>query len=409
MHSHLEFEVVVVGGGMVGATLACSLARGGINVALLDTQKPPTEWLPDTIDLRVSALTLASQKILDTLGVWSPMADLGVSPFRSMRVWDSIYQGELFFDSADVGEESLGYIVENRVTVAALWQMLESLVDASVLDPARVVGLQQTTDAIILKLSDDRSIKAGLVVAADGRDSTIRSLVGIEVNGWSYGQDALVTTVKPTYSHKETAYQWFLTEGPLAFLPLKNGECSIVWTSASRSTKKNIALSEDDFLTELEKASGGMLGKIKSAGKRVSFPIGLQFARAYTNNRVVLVGDAAHTIHPFAGQGANMGLLDAAALTELMLNARFQGRSISSRQILRRYERWRKGDNLAMLGGMDSLKRVFGVSFEPFGRLRSLGMNLINDSAILKNFLNKYAMGVRGDLPKLAYGRSCWH
>lgn len=408
MKEKSDCEVAVVGGGMVGAALACSLARGGIQVALLESRAPERTWPADTADLRVSALTYASKKMLETIGAWSGMEQHGVSPYRFMRVWDADYRGELFFDGADVGEDILGHIIENRVTVAALWELLETLPSTEVLCPAQVVDLQRSELEATLILEDGSRLRADLIVAADGKASRLRELAGIDVTGWSYGQSALVATVQPDRWHEETAYQRFLSEGPLAFLPLRDGACSIVWSCSHETTKKHLAMDDETFLHALTEASGSILGTMKRVGLRAAFPLGLQFALKYTDDRVALVGDAAHAMHPLAGQGANMGLLDAAALAEVICQARRHDRPIFSRHALRRYERWRKGDNFAMLASMDALKRMYGVSFAPWGHLRSTGMRCIDRTPPLKNFLTRYAMGIRGDLPKLAYGVRCW-
>lgn len=408
MNECFECDVAIAGGGMIGATLACILARGGIKVALVDSREPEKEWDIASVDLRVSALTLASQKIFEALDAWDGMVRHRVSPYREMRVWDFEGKGELHFDGADAGVDIMGHIVENRVTVAALWGLLEKSPTVSIFCPARISDLQRFDKFAVLRLDDGRKIKAQLVVGADGKFSAIRSLAGINVTGWSYRQDALVTTVSTGKNHRQTAYQWFLPNGPLAFLPLLNGTCSIVWSADSEITKKHLALDKEEFLHALEQASGCVLGEIEDAGVRISFPLGLQFANRYTDERVVLIGDAVHSVHPLAGQGANLGLLDAAALGELILQACDQGRPVYSRHVLRQYERWRKGDNMVMLATMDVLKRTYGNSFAPFNQVRALGMNLINKTLPVKNYFNRYAMGLRKDLPKLAYGSPCW-
>jgi 2-octaprenylphenol hydroxylase len=260
----------------------------------------------------------------------------------------------------------------------------------------------------MLRLDGERSITAELVVAADGADSALRAMAGIDVRGWSYGRTALVATIESELPHRETAYQRFLKEGPLAFLPLSNGHCSIVWTSKSNTTHRYLELSGEAFIEDLQAASGGILGKLTLASKRASFPLRFQVARNYFREGVVLVGDAAHAVHPLAGQGANMGILDAAGLGELVIAARERKQPIAGFNLLRRYERWRKDDNLKMLAGMDLLNRVFSDPPPGFGRLRSFGMNLIDRSDPIKNFFNRYAMGLRSDLPLLASGKPCW-
>jgi 2-octaprenylphenol hydroxylase len=403
-----QYEVIVCGGGMVGAATACALAHGGIKVALLERFNPERQWPPEPIDIRVSALTKASQNILQQLGAWPGMVQRGVCPYRDMRVWDARADGELHFDCADTAFNELGHLVENRVTVAALWDQLDKLPSATCMTPATVVAMQLNDNGRQLRLQDGRLLEAELVIAADGRDSTLRSMVGIDVTGWDYHQDGLVATVSTELSHQSTAWQRFLDEGPLAFLPLQNGQCSIVWTLSSETAKNYLALSDQDFLLVLEQASGGILGKMLAVGPRGAFPLRFQYANRYVDQRFALCGDAAHAMHPLAGQGVNAGLLDAAALAELVIQTKREKRPLSSTRYLRRYERWRKGDNLMMMASMDALNKTYRVTALPWVSLRSAGMNGVNKLAPVKAYFNRYAMGLRDDLPKLANGQDCW-
>jgi 2-octaprenylphenol hydroxylase len=403
-----RFEVIVVGGGMVGAAVACALGHGGMQVALLDKAEPARQWPQEPIDIRVSALTRASRLMLEQLGVWPGMMRRGVSAYREMRVFDARAGGELHFDCADTEFNELGHIVENRVTVAALWDVLDTLDSVNCITPAKVSGIESEPDDVQLRLDDGRTFRTNLVIAADGNDSALRKMAGIGVTGWDYGQHGLVATVTTELSHRATAWQRFLDEGPLAFLPLANGQCSIVWTLHSDTAKAHLALPDAEFLKVLEQASDGLLGKMLSVGPRAAFPLRFQYADRYTADHLALVGDAAHVMHPLAGQGANAGLLDAAAIAEIILEARRGQRSLSGRRFLRRYERWRKGDNLIMMGSMDALNKAFGIQSREVAELRSTGMNWINQTGLLKNYFNRYAMGLRDDLPSLAKGRACW-
>ncbi len=279
-----RYEVIVVGGGMVGAATACALALGGIKVALLDRFNPERQWPAEPVDIRVSALTKASQNILEMLGAWPGMVQRGVCAYRDMRVWDARADGELHFDCADTEFNELGHLVENRVTVAALWDVLDTLPSATCITPAIVAGMQLNDNGRLVKLKDGRSLEADLVIAADGRESALRAMVGIDVTGWDYHQDGLVATVTTEMSHQFTAWQRFLDEGPLAFLPLKNGQCSIVWTLSADTAKSYLALADEDFLQVLEQASGGILGKMLAVPAH-----GLHFLYAFNTQTAILL------------------------------------------------------------------------------------------------------------------------
>lgn len=397
-----KYAVIIVGGGIVGATAACALAQAGIDIALVDAYKPPRNWPADPVDIRVSALTRASQNILQAVGAWPAMVQRGVGPYDHMHVWDADSAGVLDFDAADTEFSELGHLVENRVTVASLWDRLEMLPDANIICPAKVADIQLDSTSAQILMDDGKKLETDILIAADGRDSALRQIAGIQTTGWEYKQDGLVATVNTEKHHQFTAWQRFLPEGPLAFLPLKNGQCSIVWTLSHQTAQKYMALTDEDFLQNLEHASGGVLGKMQTVGPRGAFPLRFQYANQYAAEHFVLIGDAAHAMHPLAGQGANAGLLDAAAIAELIINAKQAGRPIGSHKLLRQYERWRKGDNLAMMSSMDIINKMYSVQNEGFRQLRGTGMSWVNQSGWLKNYFNRYAMGLRDDLPAFA-------
>jgi 2-polyprenylphenol 6-hydroxylase len=396
-----ECDVVIIGGGMVGATLAALLGDSVLRVAVVEPAPPQCDWPEDSVDLRVSALTAASQRILDAVGAWPAMVALGVSPFREMRVWDASGNGEIHFDCADIGEPRLGHIVENRVIQRVLFERLRSLANVRMFCPAALESLAVGAGAEA-RLADGTVIRARLVVAADGANSRTRTLAGIRVRGWSYDQKAVVATVATESSHQATAWQRFLPDGPLAFLPLRDGRSSIVWSTRPEHAEHLLAAEAGDFMNELAEAFAHRLGRITGCGPRAAFPLRLQYADNYIGARIALVGDAAHAIHPLAGQGVNLGMLDAAALAEVLRDAVAQGRDIGATPVLRRYERWRKGDNLTMMLIMDGFKRLFGATAPPLRLARNLGLTLTDNAVPVKNLIIRHAMGLKGDLPQIA-------
>ncbi len=397
------YEVVIVGGGMVGATLACALGNSGLDVALIEEQ-PPAAFDPcDEYDLRVSAITLSSRAIFENLGSWPAMVGRRVSPLQGMRVWDADGGTRIDFDSAELGEAELGYIIENRVIAAALWDRLGDFANVQLLSPVAIAALALGDDAADLAMTDGQTLRARLVVGADGARSRVRALTGIATRGWGYQQDGIVATVRTEKAHQQWASQCFLPTGPLAFLPLlEPHSCSIVWSCTRPRSTELMALDDVAFLRELETAFGGNLGHIEAISPRAAFPLALSHAEHYVLPRLALIGDAAHTVHPLAGQGVNLGLGDAAVLAQVIDEARQANRDIGGLATLRRFERWRKGDNLAMLGVTDAFQQLFGANAAPLASIRNAGMGLFNRVAPVKRWIMARAMGLSGDLPALA-------
>lgn len=397
-----RFDLVVVGGGMVGAALGCAVALEGLRVALVEGRPPQRTWPVGEVDLRVSALSRASQRILGRLGAWDRMAALGASPYREMRVWEAHGSAGIHFDSAQLGEPDLGHIVENRVTQLALWERLEALEGLTLCCPDRLARLTLGVDAVEVSLASGAVLRAALVVGADGRDSRVRAEAGIGTQGWAYDQLAIVANVRTERWHQETAWQRFLPTGPLAFLPLLDGRCSIVWSADDPRARELMALDEGAFGVALGEAFEHRLGAILAVGPRAAVPLRVEQASRYVLPRLALIGDAAHAVHPLAGQGVNLGLLDAAALAEELRAARAAGRDLGALRVLRRYERARWGDNLAMLAAMDGLKRLFGTTLPPLAWVRGLGLGLTDRLSPLKALCMRQALGLSGDLPPLA-------
>lgn len=396
------FDLVVAGGGMVGAACALACAGRGLRIAVVEPRAPERAWPPGEADLRVSALSRASQRLLARLGVWGRIQTLGASPYRRMCVWDAVGGGQIRFDSADLGEPDLGHIVENRVTQLALWERLEQSADATLVCPAAIAGLERGAGTTRLMLADGRQLQARLLVGADGRDSRIRELAGIRTQGWDYDQRAIVATVTPSEWHQDTAWQRFLPTGPLAFLPLAQGRCSIVWSADAERAAELMELSDRAFAAELESAIESRLGRLRLDGPRAAVALRLQHAEHYVEPGLALIGDAAHAIHPLAGQGVNLGFLDAAALADALDWALARRRDIASLQTLRRYERARRGENMAMLAAMDGFKRLFGTDNAALAAARSLGLSLTDRLTPLKRRLMEQALGLGGGLPTLA-------
>ncbi len=397
-----DYDVIIVGAGIVGATLARALAGSTLRVALIDGRAPALDPVDD-YDLRVSAITLASQQVFETLGVWAGMQTRRVSPFREMRVWDAVGEGSIHFDSAEIGASQLGHIIENPVIIAALLEDLAASGNVDTHYPNTITAIRES-DRVHVTLADGEQLSALVLVGADGADSAVRRHAGIESRGWSYDQKGIVATVRTAQPHRETAWQRFLPTGPLAFLPLADGRCSIVWSNDTTRADELLALDEDAFCSALAQAFDHVLGEVRETSPRAAFPLARAHAAAYVQPRLVLIGDAAHTIHPLAGQGANLGIADAATLAEVLCEASAAQKDIGALSVLRRYERWRKGDNLATMTVMDGFKRLFGTDNAPLARLRSLGMNAADAATPLKNVLVRRAMGMTGDLPKLARG-----
>ncbi|HKJ10720.1 MAG TPA: UbiH/UbiF/VisC/COQ6 family ubiquinone biosynthesis hydroxylase [Gammaproteobacteria bacterium] len=396
------YDVIVVGGSNVGATLACALGQAGLRVAVVEARQAPAAWSADTVDLRVYSITRASQRIFAALGVWPGMVSRGVSPFREMHVWDAGGSGTIHFDCTAIGEDTLGHIIEQRVIQAALHERLRELPTVELVCPAELAAIEHGSGAATAVLADGRRLRAPLLVGADGVQSQVRAMADIATEVHEYLQRAVVAPVATEHWHRETAWQRFLPGGPLAFLPLRDGRCSIVWSLPSEQADRHLELPEPGFRRALEEASEGALGAITEVGERVAFPLRRMHARSYLAERIALVGDAAHVIHPLAGQGANLGLLDAATLAQVVTEAHAGGRDIGDHRVLRRYERWRRGDNLAMMSAMDGFKSLFGNSLLPVRQVRSLGLRLVDGAGPLKSFLIRHAMGLSGDLPRLA-------
>ena len=387
-----HYDVIINGGGMVGATLACLLAQTNKKVAVIEAQTPKPFDVESDYDLRVSAISRASQQAFEKIGAWDAMLSMRALPYEVMHVWDGEGDGSgnVRFEAADIGEPDLGHIIENSVIQTAVANALTNLSNVDVYQPEKLKQFEIAENHVSVLLESGKSITADLIVGADGANSQVRNLAGIDSHVDDYGQRGLVATVKTQYHHEYTAWQRFQSTGPLAFLPLPDGSCSIVWTLPSDRADYYLSLNKTDFKVALAEAFEHKLGKVTKVSKRAAFPLRGSQAKPYVLDRVALVGDAAHTIHPLAGQGVNLGIKDAVELSQQLMNISDCG----SLKALRRYERARRGDNVIIMRAMEGFRLLFGHDASSVKSLRNLGMKLFNDTPMVKNQIIKKAMGL---------------
>lgn len=410
MHS----DLIIVGGGMVGSALALALEGSGLRVTLVDgaSLAPAPFDAAAPFEPRVSALSLASQRILQSLGAWSGMVARRVSPYVEMEVWDGTGTGRIHFAADAVHEPVLGHIVENRVIQDALLERVQESGAVTPVAGASLAALAREGDAWRVTLADGRELDAPLVVAADGAHSAVRRLAGCETREWDYLHHAIVTSVRCAAPHRRTAWQRFTEHGPLAFLPLVRGDdehwCSIVWSVTPDEAERLMALSDEAFAGALGRAFEQRLGPIEAVDPRLCMPLRQRHAKRYVQAGLALVGDAAHTIHPLAGQGVNLGFLDAAVLAEVLLAARARGESLADLRVLGRFERRRMPQNLGMMAAMEGFERLFQADALPVRWLRNLGLRQVDALPGAKALFMRQALGLGGDLPALARGATAF-
>lgn len=397
-----SFDILIVGGGMIGSALALGLSRQGWQVGLIEgapagdlLAAPEPAATVDDFEPRVSAISLASQRLLEQLGAW-PRAQAGRHcSYREMTVWDGDGTGRIHFDAAELHARSLGTIVENRNLVRALFEELASS-QVALFDGVRVTSWRRDQG---VELDDGRRLAAKLVVGADGALSRLRQWAGLPTREWDYDQQAIVCTVRTSQSHRHTAWQRFSPTGPLAFLPLLNetGDehfCSIVWSQDTQEARRLMALDTPAFGQALARAIERELGDVEAVSERFAFPLRQRHAKDYVGDGLVLVGDAAHTIHPLAGQGANLGYGDVRVLLEELGRAKTLGLAPDDALVLARYQRRRKGENLTMMAAMEAFKQLFARDELPVRWLRNTGMRWLNNLTPVKNRIAAQAMGV---------------
>lgn len=399
------FDMAIVGAGLVGATLALALGRQGHRVALLDGGDLQGTWQASDIDARVSAITPVSQQLLTTLGVWPGIVRRRLSPYGHMSVWDGEGTGHIDFSAAEVGCEVLGHIIENGVIRDALLDALGECDHVTLMSSARVTSLSGMEQHLRrLTLEDGRTLEASLVVGADGANSRIRALAELGHREYATGQRAVVATVWHQHDHEATARQRFMSTGPLAFLPLSidghQKTSSIVWSADTEFADELMAMTDEAFMRALERDFEHRLGRVERVSRRHDFPLIQRHAKRYVDDGVALVGDAAHNLHPLAGQGVNLGLMDVAVLAEELGRAGRRGAPLGDVRILSRYARRRRGDNTVMLMAMDAFRIGFGVTWPLVRVLRNQGLTTTGRWPWARRLLIEQAMGQRQDLPQ---------
>ncbi|TLX58893.1 2-octaprenyl-3-methyl-6-methoxy-1,4-benzoquinol hydroxylase [Stutzerimonas nosocomialis] len=404
----MHADLIIVGAGMVGSTLALALEGTGLDIVVVDGG--PLEVSPfdaqAPFEPRVSALSAASQRILERVGAWPGIAARRASPYTDMQVWDGSGTGQVHFCAASVHAPVLGHIVENRVVQDALVERLRERGSVRLLADARLEQLRRSGDEWLLTLEDGQQIRTPLLVAADGANSAVRRLSGCETREWDYLHHAIVTSVRCRESHRLTAWQRFTDDGPLAFLPLtRDGDthgCSIVWSVPEREAERLMALDDAAFCQALGRAFETRLGEVEHADPRLCIPLRQRHAKRYVQQGLALIGDAAHTIHPLAGQGVNLGLLDAAVLAEVLQAALRRGEQPGDLRVLSRFERRRMPHNLSMMAAMEGFERLFQADPLPLRWLRNSGLKLVETLPGAKAMFVRQALGLSGDLPELA-------
>lgn len=400
----LAFDVIIVGGGPVGGAFACALAGAGLRTAVIDHENPAAELVPQ-FDGRALAVALTAQRVFQAVGLWEKTAPFAAA-IEQIRVVDGASPLHLHYHHREVGNEPFGWIVESRGLRRAVAERLGAMPGITRFAPARLARLERSAHKVEAHLADGRVLEAPLAVGADGRRSVTREGAGIKVRVRDYRQTAIVCTVAHEHPHHNVAYEHFLPAGPFAILPLPGNRAGIVWTERSHLAPAIMAEDDAAFLVELKSRFGDFLGGIVLEGPRFAHPLSAQLADRYWAPRLALVGDAAHAMHPVAGQGMNMGLRDAAALAQLVVEAKRLGQDVGGDLILERYARWRRFDNLLMLGMTDGLVRLFSNDIAPIRLVRDIGLAAVNRMPAAKRLFTGHAMGLAGDIPRLMKGEA---
>jgi 2-octaprenyl-6-methoxyphenol hydroxylase len=400
--NELDYDIAIVGGGIIGNTLAVALQNSGVKVVSIESQAASISVTKN----RAYVMSMLSGQIFQGLGIWERVLPQ-VTRFSQIQISDADYAGVVKLYPQDLGTDTLGYAASHEVLLTALQEKMRSAENIKVLCPAQVVGVEYTPTgaqiAIVTPDSDtSRTIRTKLVIAADGANSSLRTDAGIQTAGWNYWQSCVTATIVPEKPHQSVAYERFWYAGPIGVLPLADGRCQVVWTAPHQQAQALRDLPEAEFLTQLEHCTGGLLGKLTLDGQRWLFPVKLMQSQKYTAPRLALVGDAAHCCHPVAGQGMNLGIRDAAALAEILIAAHVAGEDIGSDKVLKRYTRWRKPENWAILAFTDFLDRMFSTRLFPIVIVRRLGLFLLDRVPGCKYLALRLMTGLAGKIPQVA-------
>jgi 2-octaprenyl-6-methoxyphenol hydroxylase len=400
--TQLNYDLAIVGGGIIGNTLAVALQTSGLRVVSIESQAQSISISKS----RAYVLSMLSGRIFEGLGIWNQVLPQ-VTQFSQIQISDADYAGVVKMYPQDLGTETLGYAASHEVLLTALQTKLETAENITVMCPAQVVGVDYTdTGAEITVYTPDTAtpikIRASLVIAADGAKSSLRSQAGIETTGWNYWQSCITATIKPEKPHQNVAYERFWYAGPIGVLPLADGSCQVVWTVPHQQAEELRDLPVSEFLQELERCTGGLLGKLELTSQRWLFPVKLMQSNQYTAPRLALIGDAAHCCHPVAGQGMNLGIRDAVALAEILVAADRAGEDIGSSSVLKRYANWRKPENWVILAFTDFLDRVFSNRILPIVIIRRIGLFLLDRIPVFKYLALRLMTGLAGKIPQVA-------
>jgi len=397
-----KYDVVISGGGVIGLTLAVALAQNGILVSLVEYDDITTR-LNDKFDGRAYAISYAPYIMMKTLGLWDRFSS-DAQPINDIHITDGHAPLFLHFDERDLGDGPLGHMVEVRHLRKGLYEAVLAQENITLINPDHITSVNNVPGACDVTLNSGRKITCALLISAEGRKSPLRKMMGINIKTWDYKQVGIVTTVKHEIDHAGTAYERFYPSGPFAILPLQNKRASIVWCEPPERAKTIMGLSNAAFDAELGKKFGDFLGDVHHLGQRWAYPLTSQLADDYFGTGFCLIGDAAHSIHPIAGQGFNLGLRDIAALTEVLVDAKRLGSDLGSELTLERYARWRRTDNNILALSMDGLTRLFSNNITPIRIARQIGLGIVGEIPPLKRFFMRHARGTVGRLPKLLRG-----